>query len=72
MEKIRYLYSNPRIIGESCPICGCKGWNIFRCDCCGSVFCEHCEPECVKKDIETESIEVTCPECGTEALFVEI
>ena len=67
---IDYLYKNPSIFGEPCPICGRKTWNIFKCEKCGKIFCKYCRPDLVTIDDESENMEVIC-DCGSSALFVD-
>lgn len=66
---LTYLYEDLDIFGESCPTCGHKSWDIFKCGKCEKIFCAHCRPDLVKKDNESENIEVTC-ECGSSAIFI--
>lgn len=67
---IEYLFKNPSIFGEKCPMCGKKSWEIFKCDKCGKVFCKYCRPDLVKIDSKTGNIDVTC-ECGSTTLFYD-
>lgn len=80
---MRYLNSNPSLEGDTCPVCKkYKGWNIFKCDKCGKIFCKECEPNAIhiEKDDDTEdgtfipdsdcSLVVTCPNCGDCAVFI--
>lgn len=48
MAGIEYVYPDPNIYGEECPICKEKSWDIFKCE-CGEVFCRHCKSENVEK-----------------------
>ena len=68
---ISYVYKNPNVAGESCPVCGRKSWDIFRCNKCGSVFCKYCSPGCIKNDPDPDvgDIYVTCPKCGNIGTF---
>lgn len=36
---ISYVYKNPNVAGESCPACGRKSWDIFRCNDSGRRLC---------------------------------
>lgn len=72
---ISYLFNNPNICGEVCPVCGKKSWDIFKCDICGEIFCKSCKAECVKEDKDedgqkTGNIDVTC-KCGSTTLFID-
>lgn len=64
---INYLYDDPDIFGELCPICGKKSCDIFRCDKCGKVFCKHCGSEFIS--YEDDNFDITC-ECDSTTLFL--
>lgn len=68
---ISYVYNNPALTGEPCPICSRKSWNIFRCNDCGTVFCQYCHPKAVIKDKETGDISVRCPKCKQVTTFYD-
>lgn len=72
MAGIEYVYPEPNIYGEECPICKEKSWDIFKCE-CGEVFCRHCKPENVEKSYvagELSSIYVICPKCSKTQMFI--
>lgn len=70
---ISYVYKNPNVAGESCPVCGRKSWDIFRCNKCGNIFCKYCSPGCIKNDPDPDvgDIYVTCPKCGNIGTFYD-
>lgn len=70
---ISYLYQNPALTGEKCPCCGHKSWEIFKCDKCRTIFCKHCKLESVVvTNDETGDIDVICPNCKSETLFIDM
>lgn len=43
------------------------------CDKCGTVFCKHCKSESVVvTNDETGDIDVICPNCKSETLFIDM
>ena len=67
---INYVYPNPSVFGESCPVCGKKSWDVYKCDKCGKIFCKYCHPEFMAIDKESKDIEVKC-ECGSTSIFTD-
>ena len=72
-QSVSYLYQNPALTGEKCPCCGHKSWEIFKCDKCRTIFCRHCKLESVVvTNDETGDIDVICPNCKSETLFIDM
>lgn len=65
---IDYIFPNPNVFGEECPICKKKSWNIFKCNKCGKKFCKFCRPDLVT-EIDEDTLEVNC-DCGETQLFI--
>ena len=59
--------------GSVCPNCSADHGIKFKCDHCGSVFCDYCE---AKKKIDTSEthflIQFFCPNCDSTASRIPI
>ena len=69
MSKISYIPNNTENLRMKCLACGDEKIEVFKCR-CGKIFCSSCSPNSFEQDEVDDSLQVTCPSCGSQALFV--